>query len=784
VSRTTLVFLYVILFFFSFLNSNAQTNKEEKQSLISFLKHVEAQYNVQFSYADANLKDKTITIPKEDISFESLLTYLEKATNLIFERLNKNSIVIKKGITTKSHTFKTQFLEEVVINNYLTKGITVKNDGTTTIKPSVFGILPGLIEPDVLQAIQALPGVQSAEERVSNLNIRGGTHDQNLILWNGIKMYQSGHFFGLISAFNPYLTNHVTVYKNGSNAKYGDGVSSVIDMQSSNTISKTISGGAGFNLINAGGFAKIPFNKKMELQLSARRSLTDLIATPTYDQYSKRVFQDTDLTNGQNNSGSTSKTEQFYFYDITGKLLYDISKKDKLRLNFLNVFNNLNYEEQSRINDVDEALNSQLTQRNLATSIEYSHDWSSRFSTSAQVYFSNYNLGATNFDIVNNQRLIQENEVYDNGLKMYYKFEINDNIILNGGYQFSEVGISNLEDVNNPLFRSYIKEVLRTHAVYNDLKFESNSQRTNINIGLRANYLNKFSKTLIEPRLSFNQRFLDYFRLEILGELKSQTTSQIIDLQNDFLGIEKRRWVLSNDNKQEIVVDGRIIQPVPILQSKQLSTGIHFNKNNLLVSIEAYIKQVDGITTRSQGFQNQYQFINAIGKYKVKGIDFLINKQFKDVSAWFSYSYSENNYNFENLNGNQDFPNNVDMQQAVSFGSTYAINKFKFALGLNWHTGKPYTEPDSDNPITNNLINYNAPNSSNLDDYLRTDFSSTYTFKLGYKTNAIAGFSLWNVLNKSNIINIYYVINDDNMINKIENLSLGITPNFSFRVTF
>ena len=782
-SRTTLVILNVILFFFCSLSSNAQTI-QEKQSLISYLKQVETRYDVQFSYADANLKNKVISPPNEGLSLNALLSYLEKATNLLFERLDNNSIIIKKGAARKHSNFNTQFLEEVVINNYLTKGITVKNDGTTTIKPNAFGILPGLIEPDVLQTIQALPGVQSTEERVSSLNIRGGTHDQNLMLWNGIKMYQSGHFFGLISAFNPYLTDHVLVYKNGTNAKYGDGVSSVIDMQSSNTISKEFSGGAGFNLINAGGFAKIPINKKIGLQLSTRRSLTDLITTPTYDQYSKRVFQDTDLTNGQNNSNATSKTERFYFYDVTGKLLYDISKKDKLRLNFLNVFNNLNYEEQSRINDKDETLNSQLTQRNLATSIEFYHQWDYRFSTSAQVYFSNYNLGATNFDILNNQRLIQENEVYDNGIKVFYNFKINDNISLNGGYQFSEVGISNLEDVNNPLFRSYIKEVLRTNAIYNDIKFVSSSHNTSLSFGLRVNYLNKFSKTLIEPRLRINQRFLDFFRLEVLGELKSQTTSQIIDLQNDFLGIEKRRWVLANDNEENAIIEGRFIHAIPIMQSKQLSTGIHFNKNNLIVSINAFLKQVDGITTRSQGFQNQYQQISTIGKYKVRGIDFLVNKQFNNVSAWLSYSYSKNEYNFEILNNNKDFPNNVDTRHALTFGSTYSINKFKFAFGINWHTGKPYTEPDANNPIIINSINYNSPNSSNLDDYLRTDFSSTYTFKIGHKTEAIAGFSLWNVFNKSNVLNTYYIIDDDNMINKIENLSLGITPNFSFRVRF
>ncbi len=767
-SRTTLVFLYILLFFFSFLNAEAQSIKEEQQMLISFLKQVETQYNVQFSYADANLKGKTINVPAQKLSFEELLIYLENNTNLVFERLNNTFIVIKKG--KHPNPFSTQLLDEVVLTDYLTKGISLKNDGTTILKPNTFGILPGLIEPDVLQVIQALPGIQSVDERVSNVNIRGGTHDQNLILWDGIKMYQSGHFFGLISAFNPYLTQDVIVSKNGTSSMYGDGVSSIVDMRSSNVISKAVSGGAGFNLINAGAYAKIPLSKKTEIQLSARRSVTDLILTPTYDQYFKRIFQDTDLTKNQNNS--ISRNERFYFYDVTAKLLYNISKKDKFRINFLNVFNNLNYEEQSRINDVDEALNSKLSQSNLAASVEYTRKWSSKFSSSIQLYLSSYALEATNFDVINNQRLIQENEVIDNGLKVHYKYQINDNIFLNGGYQFTEIGISNLEDLNNPIFRRLIKEVLRTHAVFNDIRFVSNSQNTNIRLGVRANYFDKFSEILIEPRLSFNQRLLDHFRLEILGELKSQTTSQIIDLQNDFLGIEKRRWILSNNST------------IPIIKSKQLSTGLHFNKNNLIISAEAYIKQVDGITTRSQGFQNQYQFVNAIGSYKVKGVDFLINKQFKNVSAWLSYSYSKNDYTFKGLNFNKAFPNNVDVRHAFTFAGTYSINKFKFALGLNWRTGKPFTEPDTNNQLTNNFINFNAPNSSNLDDYLRADFSSTYTFKIADNSDAIVGFSLWNVLNKANIINAYYSINDDNTISKVEILSLGITPNFSFRVKF
>jgi len=586
-------------------------------------------------------------------------------------------------------------------------------------------------------------------------------------------MYQSGHFFGLISAFNPYLTENVLVSKNGTSAMYGDGVSSIIDMQSSNNIEKEFSGGVGLNMINADVFGKIPLGEKTELQLSARRSVTDLIVTPTFDQYFKRIFQDTDLTNNQGQANnSISKNENFYFYDVTAKLLHHISKKDKIRVNFLNIYNKIDYEEQSRINDVNESLNSNLTQRNLATGIEYLRDWNPNFTTTAQAYLSNYDLDAINFDIINDQRLIQENEVYDGGLKFHYKYNINNNFFSIGGYQFTEVGISNLEDVNNPVFRRFIKEVIMTHSIFNELKFSSNSNNTNAKIGIRANYIEKFSETLIEPRFSFSQRFLEHFRLEILGELKSQTTSQIIDLQNDFLGVEKRRWILSNN------------EDIPIIKSEQVSAGIHFNKNKLLISAEAYIKDVDGIITRSQGFQNQFQFVNAVGSYRIKGVDFLINKQFNNISTWLSYSYAKNDYTFKDLNFGEPFPNNFNIEHAIAFAGTYSHNDFKFGIGVNWRTGKPLTEPDDQAPVINNLINYNTPNSSNLNDYLRADLSGTYTFQIGDTSNAIIGFSLWNILDRTNIINTYYTIDNSDNVTKVENESLGITPNVSFRVQF
>src|SRR5690606_18481264 len=102
---------------------------------------------------------------------------------------------------------------------------------------------------------------------------------QNLVLWDGIRMYQSGHFFGLISAFNPYLTQRVTLIKNGSSAHLGEGVSSTIDIRTDDQVTASFSGGGGINMLYGDFFGKIPVSKKISLHVSGRRSIADIIQT-------------------------------------------------------------------------------------------------------------------------------------------------------------------------------------------------------------------------------------------------------------------------------------------------------------------------------------------------------------------------------------------------------------------------------------------------------------------------------------------------------------------------
>ncbi|SHH29883.1 TonB-dependent receptor domain-containing protein [Winogradskyella jejuensis] len=761
---------YILLLLLGLSTFCFSQEKSEQSPLAAILKQVENKFNVKFSYADETITSVKIKPPSNSFTLEEILNYLERNTKLKFTTLSSRFIAIEKQDSIVNKTFNLQRLDEVFIQNYLTKGLSRTIDGKVEISPQKFGILPGLSEPDILQTIQALPGIKSVDERISNINIRGGTNDQNLILYEGIRMYQTGHFFGLISAFSPYLIENVDVTVNGSKAKYGSGVSSIISISNSNEISKKPESGVGFNLLSIDGFSKFQLSKKTELQISARRSYTDALITPTYDTYFERVFGNSNLGSGQyqNPQAQLRQDERFFFYDTNIKFLYDIDKNSKIRANAIAIFNRLDYD----VNTDNQLLTaSELSQKSYAGNISYSRNWSPSMRMDAQIYYSNYELYGNNIVSSTTQELTQDNEVLDIGARVDFLKTVDQNLNFNFGYRFNEVGVSNLEDVTIPTFRRFIKEVVSTHAIYGEAEFKSNSKNTYGRIGLRGNYLEDFGMLLFEPRFSFSQKFLNHFRLEVLGEVKSQSITQIIDLQQDFFGVEKRRWQLSNN------------KDVPVVKSNQFSVGLNYKQKGWLISAEGYVKNVIGISTRSQGFQNQFQLVNTSGNYSVKGIDFLLNKQFKNLSTWLSYSYSKNDYDFESLNNGEEFPNNFDIRHVVNFSTTYEIENLKISAGINWNSGKPYTEPAT-NQFNSGSIVYNTPNAKRIPDYLRTDVSARYAFQVADDVIAEVGASVWNILDDRNIINRFYSRDDNNAIIENNEVALGLTPNFSFRLTF
>jgi outer membrane cobalamin receptor len=817
----------------------AQDSKE--RPLRSILSDLENRYQISFTYVDEDVKNLFLTAPPDDYKINEAITYLHEKTHLDFQILNDRFITIRKpniklvsicgvliedetgslinGATIQTgrkftisdergyfdlkdlnekDTLLVRFLgydylrkpvqlistdscdtlrlrqqinklKEIVITNFMTQGIDKDAEGKFIISSRSLELLPGLTEPDVLQTVQALPGILSIDETVSDINVRGGTNDQNLILWNGIRMYQSGHFFGLISAFNPFITQEIGLIKNGSSACLGEAVSSTLDIQTDNRVKRKMNGSVGANMINMDFNFTFPLFKKSSLQLSARRSIADLIKTPTYESYFDRVFRNTEVTKLSDNPDSLLNSgEEFRFYDVSLNYNYNVSSKDKFELSFLRIYNDFEYQENAFTSEDTVSKTSGLEQESIAAGMVYHRLWNEKLRTSTQLYLSNYQLGAVNFDILNDQRLIQENEVLEKGLKVDARFALSNRMDFFGGYQLSETGVGNLVDINNPVYRRYIKKVLLSHAFFTEANYSSGSGNTKLRGGLRINYLPKFDRWLVQPRLAVNQQFLNYYSIEILGEFKSQTTAQIIDLQNEFLGVEKRRWVLSNN------------EDIPVITSKQVSMGIHYQRSGMLISMEGYLKQVNGIISSSQGFQNQYQYIRSTGNYKVIGLDFLINKRIKNINGWISYSLARNDYYFAEFLTSY-FPNNIDIRHSLSFGISYHVGKFQISGGINSRTGKPYTEPIG---VTGDEIQYYPANTSRLENYLRFDLSAKYIIRFSNKVNGEFGASVWNIVNKQNMLNIYYQNDMRGDINEIQEYALSFTPNFMFRINF
>lgn len=830
-------FLLLVFLFTQAIQSQGQPTS--KVLLASYLQELEKRFDVKFSFADANIQSIEIVQPTID-SLEGILDSIRDQTQIEIQKLNDRYYTLIKGETInicatvldnyeqntvvgatvevfdsetnvitdfdgafalnniprnailqiKHIGFKTLFveaeklinhnpcttlllgvryqqLEEVVIYKFLTAGLTKQSDASIEFNTAKFGILPGLIEPDVLQTVQALPGIKSIDETVSDINIRGGTNDQNLILWDDIKMYQSGHFFGLISAFNPYLTDKVTATKNGTSALYGDGVSGIIDMRTKNEIETTYTGGAGINLINADIFARLPLSDKLAFQISARRSLTDFFDTGTYSQFRNRVFQDSDV----------ERDETFYFYDFTGKVLYDINENQKLRFSFININNTLDYSENH--NESGRVTSSILDQVNLSFGGSLESKWNDKFSSKLNAYQTQYKLAARSTSINNGlQQLFQNNRVLENSVKLTTDYRLRDDLSWSNGYQFNETGILNETFVVQPPFDSEILDVLHTHAFFSELTYASEDKKWFARGGARINYfenVDTFSELVLEPRLNINYSLARNFKVELQGEFKSQATNQIIDLEQNFFGIEKRRWILSDGSQ------------LPVTKSKQGSIGFNYDQKNLYIGLEGFYKQVDGISTSTQGFQNQNQFNGELGKYDIRGLEFLINKRGLDYSTWLSYTYNMNDYTFDGTVPSM-FPNNLDVRHNVTFAGSYTMNKFKLSVGLNYRSGKPFTEPDPDIPLDIGFfpirINYQPHNSSRLSEYIRADASAVYNFDIGYSAKATVGLSILNLTDRKNILNTYYQINDAAEIETIESISLGLTPNFSFRVAF
>lgn len=659
-------------------------------------------------------------------------------------------------------------LDEIVIQNYVTRGIDKKVSGSVDVDVRNMDILPGLTEPDVLFTLQTLPGIQSINETVTDINIRGGANDQSVVLWDGVRMYQTGHFFGLISAMNPHIVHNASLIKNGTPAALGEGVSGTIKVETKSGRANNLSAEAGGNLLNSDMLIEAPIGNKSSVLVASRQSLNGIVSSPTYDQYFDRAFRGTDVVNDQNTSQVTNSDERFQFYDLAVKVHHDFSPSDQLKVGLLNIDNSIQYQESAQIDSIRVSRVSRLDQHSLLGYLTYEKLWNDRFKTQLLGSASNFKQESINFDVLQAQQHVLENEVDETTIKATGIYYLNDYLNLSGGIQFQETGIRNYREINKPDFRSLSKEVLRSTGLF----VEGNSQPfagTHVTLGFRGNYFEKFNRFRLEPRLSLLRELGKHFSAELMAEAKSQTTVQVVDFQTDFLGVEKRKWELVNQDD------------IPLVTSGQVSLGVNYQKQWLLMTLEGFRKQVDGIVTSSQGFLNQFQFIRSAGSYEAYGVEFLANPKFEPLNTWLTYTYLNSDYSFPDLIP-PGFRNNFDITHTLSLGASYQLQDIELSSGVNFRTGRPFTNNLGYDQANEEII-YDIPNTSTLDQYFRLDFSARYSFRISDSLRGKCGLAVWNLTNRKNEVNSYFQVVDGE-IEQVSQSALGIVPNVNLRIIY
>ncbi|MBT8317715.1 MAG: TonB-dependent receptor [Lutibacter sp.] len=824
--------LFIILF------SSLKVNSQNSFSFLEELNLVENKFDVKFSYVISNIENIQLQEKISDIStLNEIITYINSQTFLIATKIDgrfisiapkqenieicgtivdKNNIPINKasiivsgklyGSTSDengifylknlkiSDNIKFQYLgnksilknvnelispvsdcikltmveeeielNEVFIKNYIANSLSKLKDGTVQLDTKNFDILSGQVEPDLLQTSQILPGVESPNESISNINVRNGVSDQNVIFWDNIKMYNPTHFFGLISAVNPYLTKNISIIKNGTSAKYNDGVSSTMLLETDNALTQILKGGFGANFISYDGFITVPVNDKLNLKTSFRNSNNNWFNTPTYDSYFNKTFQNSAV-------GTSTSNSDFSFYDVNVSLLYNLNSNNNLKVNYIKINNDLNYYEVDGSNLADK-----IKQNSDAIGLTYNSKINSKLIAKISGYYTKYSLLSNNYQNNQQQLVIQENEVLENSIKTTLNYTFNNYFSLESGYQLNETGVLSRTNVDNPLYNRIQRSVMLNHSAFLESNYKDN--RWFVRTGVRFNYFDKIDQTTIEPRINVNYSFDKNLSINTQFEAKSQYTSQVIDYLDDFLGVETRRWVMADEN-------------IPLIKSSQFSLGSTFKKSKLLIDLNFFYKNINGILISGQGFQNQIQNKRLDGEQKSTGIEVLLNQRSKKADFWLSYTLSNSDLLFKQINENY-FPSNNDIRHSSTIGFNFHFNKrLNTSISGIIKSGRPFTtintgqETKKDGNFT--IVNYASLNKERLKAYSRVDFSINYLFLKTQTINSTVKFGILNVFNKEQILDSYYVVdqNDNSKATKINIKSLEFTPNISLRFAF
>lgn len=535
--------------------------------------------------------------------------------------------------------------------------------------------LPVLMgERDVLKTIQLLPGVQSGSEGSSGLYIRGGGPDQNLILMDGVPIYNANHLFGFVSVFNGDAINYAEIIKGGFPARYGGRLSSVLDIRMKEGNMEKFKGEASIGLVSGKLTLEGPIIKdKTSFIVSARRTWVDLLSLP-FQAYA-------------NKKRNTNTTTRYHFYDVNAKVNHKFSDNSRLFLSGYLGDDRFSYVDKSEYTDgnqVEKPLwRDGLNWGNKMAAVRWNKIFSPKLFSNTTLTYTNYQFNLSSYYLNDrdekDKSKIEEYEfksfsnIEDWGGKIDFDFfpNANHSIRFGTGYTyhtykptvFQEKSTEGTTQSNNQIGSPTVYSHEANIYIEDDMRIGS---RLAINPGVHV------SAFMVKDELyhSVQPRFSARFLLDDKSSIKasySKMTQFVHLLTTPSIGLPSDLWVPSTEK-----IKPEQSHQVAVGYARTLPKGFQF-------SAEAYYKTMENLLEYEEGadfFSSSIKWEDnvEVGRGWSYGGEVLLEKKTGKTTGWVGYTLSWTERQFDNLNFGEKFPFRYDRRHDVGLAVTHKFN--------------------------------------------------------------------------------------------------------------
>ena len=557
-------------------------------------------------------------------------------------------------------------------------------------------------EVDVIKALQLLPGVQAGTEGSAGFYVRGGGADENLLLMDGVPLYNVSHLLGFFSVFNADAIKNVTLYKGSFPARFGGHLSSVLDIRMNDGNESEYHGNVSVGLISSKFNMEGPIVKgRTTFNVSVRRTYLDLLAKPAIAYANRGAFDDAD--NFEKYGGG------YDFYDLNAKVTHRFKAGDRLTLSFYSgdddarvrmTDSSRHYSSGADVTDTDESSTDVGWQwGNMVTSLRYNRSLTPDIYMTAGLSYTRYRSAlAVSYD----QDHVSEYrgfapESYHEFFSVGYNSHIKD-IAANVDFEWRPAPQHDIKFgavYTNHAFRPGIisvqlkasdterpEENLNYSTKVGDKPLNSHETAAYIednwaptpwlkaNLGVHASMYNVSGKTYwsAEPRISARALLTEKLSLKASY---SEMSQYIHLLCNSSLALPSDLWV-------------PVTKQVRPMRSRQVAAGVFYDLGLVELSAEGYYKTMDNVLEYKDGasyFGTSTGWEEKVcsGRGWSYGIEFLAQKSTGKTTGWIGYTLSRSMRQFDRpgnvINDGRPFPAKYDRRHDLGITILHKFSK-------------------------------------------------------------------------------------------------------------